>query len=214
MLGDAFAYPRKGESWLKTVVIGGLLVFFAWLFVPLLLLQGYLMRVLKHASEGRTEPPAFGEWFDLLIDGAKLLLVTVAYFLVPILLLVAVEVVVDLGVVGAVLVTIAYGAAAYLLPAGLTNMAREGTIGAGFDFGVVTDVAGSTDYLIAVVLAILVGTILGAIATLLSAVLVGVFLLFYVQVMVYYLWARGFAAGVEGTAETTSDVTGAPGTTE
>ncbi len=218
MIGDALSYPKSGESWLRTVLIGGLLLLFSWLIVPAILLQGYLLRVLRAGSEEAVEPPVFDEWADMLVDGLKVIAVAIGFFLVPFVLAVLLGLAFggfEAGAIGflvGVVVFAAYLVAAYLLPAGLTNMAMEGSLGAAFDTDVLRRVGGSSDYLVAVASAIVIGVILGAVASMLTVVLVGVFLLFYVQVAMYYLIGRGYGQAMEMTPETTGDVT--PGRAE
>lgn len=220
MIGEALSFPKEGESWIKTVLIGGVLLLFSWLIIPTVLVQGYLLRVLRAGSEKAAEPPVFDEWGDLFVDGLKLFVVTLGYFIVPILLAVVLGSVagaLDSGAIGAlvgIVVFVAYLVAAYLLPAGLTNMAREGSIGAAFDTDVVLEVGRNSEYAVAVVLGILLSIVLGGIAAMLSIVLIGFFLLFYVNIAVYYLFGRGYGEAM-GTSAGAADVaSGSPGTLE
>lgn len=220
MIGEALSFPKEGESWIKTVLIGGVLLLFSWLIIPTVLVQGYLLRVLRAGSEKAAEPPVFDEWGDLFVDGLKLFVVTLGYFIVPILLAVVLGSVagaLDSGPIGAlvgIVVFVAYLVAAYLLPAGLTNMAREGSIGAAFDTDVVLEVGRNSEYAVAVVLGILLSIVLGGIAAMLSIVLIGFFLLFYVNIAVYYLFGRGYGEAM-GTSAGAADVaSGSPGTLE
>ena len=52
MLSEAFAYPRRDDDWLRTVLIGGVLLLFSPLFLPALVVQGYLVRVLQGVVGG------------------------------------------------------------------------------------------------------------------------------------------------------------------
>ncbi|KAB1196016.1 MULTISPECIES: DUF4013 domain-containing protein [Haloferax] len=101
-----------------------------------------------------------------------------------------------LTVVGALLVFALSLLVAYFVPAAGANFALEGRLGAGFDFRTIFKGAFTSEYAIAWVLAIVVSAVLGTIGSFLSFVLVGVFILFYVQVTTYYLWARGYADGL------------------
>lgn len=221
MLVDALKYPSRGESWLKTVLIGGILSLLGFLVVPLILVQGYMLRVLHDGTEGAEEPPVFDEWGDMLVDGIKVIAAALVFFLVPLGLLFVAMMVGGFaavsgsegsGIVGLLLGLFAFVTwllAAYLLPAGLANMAREDAFGAAFDTAALRTAAGSTDYLVAVVLAFVVAIVLGTIASALSAILVGVFILFYLQVSVFYLYGRGFSEAMESRSESTSTVGGA-----
>ncbi len=88
-------------------------------------------------------------------------------------------------------------AGAYLLPAALANFARTGDVVAAFHLGTVARAAFAWDYLVAVLLAIVVGVVLGSIGAMLSVILVGAFVLFYLQVVVYHLVGQGFARGLD-----------------
>jgi hypothetical protein len=88
---------------------------------------------------------------------------------------------------------------AYIGLAGIANYAREGTFGAGFDFGVITDVITSRDYLIAWGYVIALNIVVGVIITVLNIVpflgaIVGVFVGFYSLIIAAWLWGNGFAA--------------------
>jgi len=215
MLSDAFDFPRSGDDWLPTILIGTVLSMLSVLVLPAFVLQGYLVRVLRDAAADEPAAPSFTRWGELLVDGLKLLVVNVLY---AVIVLVPMGVV--LGVIGGVgalfgdsnagalfatatglvfaLLAVVIGLlVAYLVPAALANFAIEGRIGAAFDVGTIRRGAFTGEYATAWLLAIVVAVIGGLVGSLLSVILVGIFLLFYVQVMTYYLWGRGFAAGLD-----------------
>jgi len=216
MLGEALSYPKSGDDWLKSILIGGVLTLVgAFIFVTLLPVQGYLVRVLRSAANDEHEAPVFDEWGDLFVDGIKVLLVQFAYALVPMAILFVGVLVAGIGaisatesssigagvgIVGAVILLVGFlliVVVSYLVPAALANFAYEDDLGAAFDFGTVVDAAFTSDYFVALLLAFVVGLVLGIIAFLLTFLLVGVFLSFYVQVSVYYLFGRGYAKGLD-----------------
>lgn len=231
MLSDALSYPLDGDSWIRTVLIGGLLSLLTVFVIPIFFLQGYYVRVLRGVTNDDPNPPEFRDWGDLLVDGLKLFAVNLVVGLVAFLALGVVAVIFGagsllsaggaggdpgaaaggvfaaFGVVGFLLFIAFALVLGYVAPGMFANFAREDSIAAAFD--VSTIVAGVTtiEYLTAWVLAIVVGLVLGTIASLLSVVIVGVFVLFYVQVVTYYLFGRGFADGLEekrgGSAATT-----------
>jgi E3 ubiquitin-protein ligase DOA10 len=84
-----------------------------------------------------------------------------------------------------------------VLPAAMTNVAREQSVGAAVDFGVLRTAALSTDYFVALVLAVVVSVVLGAIAGVLAIFVVGIFVSFYVQVVTFYLVGRGFGEALD-----------------
>jgi hypothetical protein len=84
MLSDALSFPRRGDDWLPTLLIGGVLSVLAsfgplLLFVPFFVLQGYLVRVLDRAARDQRLPPSFTEWGSLVVDGLKAFVVSVVY---------------------------------------------------------------------------------------------------------------------------------------
>lgn len=216
MLGEALSYPRSGDDWLKTILIGGVLSLIGgFIFVTLLPVQGFMVRVLRSGAERDHEPPVFDQWGDLFVDGIKVIVIQIAYLVVPMIVLLFGLFVSGIGVlsaaegatgaagigaVGALLLLVGgllVVLVAYLVPAALANFAHEDSFGAAFDVGTVVDAAFTTDYLVALVLAFLVSLVLGGIALVLSFLIVGVFLSFYVQMSVFYLFGRGYAMGLD-----------------
>jgi hypothetical protein len=224
MLSDALSFPRRGDDWLSTLLVGGVLTVLGPFILPALVVQGYLVRVLDYAARRERNPPSFTQWGTLLVDGLKLLVVTVVYGLFAVVPLVVVfgalvvivpgdPVVADpgmpnptpsIGTGPGLLVFLGLAAlsglltlvVAYVLPAALANFAIEGRLGAAFDVRTVLAGAFTSDYAVAWLLALLVGAVGGFIGSVLTAVVVGVFVLFYVQVSLSYLFGRGFAAGL------------------
>lgn len=229
MLGEALAFPLNGDDRLKTHVIGAACLAFGFLILPAILLQGYLVRVLRAAAEGSDTPPSFDEWGDMLVDGLKLIAVGIGYFLVPfVLYFVAVFFVVGgglltgarggavgagLGVVGGLLLLatfLLFLVAGFFLPAGMTNFARTDDVGAAFDVGTVTSGALTSEYLVAWVIAIVVGFLLNFVGSMLAVILVGFLVLFYGQVVTYYLFGRGFVRGLGEECEATDGGSSTP----
>jgi len=222
MLEDALRYPVNGEDRAATLVIGGLLLVFSFLILPAFVLQGYLLRVLRSTATGEDAAPSFTDWGELLVDGLKLLVVTLLYGVaisVPFAVGAAIVGIGGLagsdagvaafGVVGllvmavALVVTIAVG---YVLPAAMTNFALEGNVGAAFDVDAIRGAAFSSKYLVGVLLGVVLGGVVNTVASPLALVLVGIPLLFYGQVVTYYCFGRGFAegTGTYGPASTAS----------
>lgn len=216
MLSDALSFPRSGDDWFPTLVIGGLLTVLSFFVIPAFILQGYYVRVLRAVATGDDEAPSFTDWGGLLVDGLKLFVINVAYSLVLMIPYFALIFVVILGGNdGAGALALVLGLAigvlglvvGYFVPAAFTNFAIEGNFGAAFDFGTIKSGAFTSDYAMAWVLAIIVGIVGGTIGVALGVVLVGFLILFYVQIVVYYLFARGFLKGLgrtPGESETTT----------
>ena len=217
MLSDALRYPLEGDGWLRTILVGGLLTILSVLVLPWFFLQGYYVRVLHGVTNDDPMPPKFTDWVDLLVDGLKLFVLNILVTVVIALVQVAVGVAMGTGstfagsgpatdpgaagsALGAAGLLVFLGAMlviGYVVPAMLANFGREDSLTAAFDVSTVLSGALTREYLIAWVLAVVVGLVLGFVATLLSLLIVGIFGLFYVQIVTYYLFGRGFAAGLE-----------------
>jgi hypothetical protein len=215
MLGDALSYPRNSSDWIPTILIGGILSALSVLVLPIFVVQGYSVRVMRSAAKGEEAAPSFTDWGGLVVEGLKLFAVSIVYGLIvmiptSVVLFATVgisSVVTDptsppnaaLGIVGillVLLVTLLSLLVAYFGPAGYANFAIEGSLGAAFDFSTIVSGATTGEYFKAWLLAIVVAIVLGTIGGLLSLVLVGIFVVFYVQVVTYYLFGRGFAEGL------------------
>jgi hypothetical protein len=226
MLSDALSFPRRSDDWLPTLLIGGILTFLGPLVLPALVVQGYLVRVLGRAAADERTPPSFTDWGRLLVDGLKLLVVNLVYgvvvFLPLAVVFAALVVIVPTGpsvaepgmgpgmappsggtatglVVFLALLLVALLAVlvvGYVLPAALANFAIEGRLGAAFHLRTILRGAFTREYAVAWLLALLVGVVGGLVGSALTAVVVGIFVLFYVQVSFYYLIGRGFASGL------------------
>lgn len=223
MLSDALSFPRRGDDWLPTLLVGGVLTLLGVLILPAIIVQGYLVRVLAAAANNERTPPSFTEWGRLFVDGLKLLVVNIVYGLLVIVPLVAVlvpvavvsptsPVPVEPGttptpptpgsgtalvlLAGLLVVLLAALVLSYVLPAALAHFAMEGQLRAAFDIPTILSGALTTEYAVAWLLALVVGLVGGLVGSVLSAVVVGVFVLFYVQVSFYYLLGRGFARGL------------------
>ncbi len=221
-LEDALTYPMEDEDWLITVAIGGVLTFLGFLLVPIVLINGYLVGVIRAATDGAPEPPAFEDWEDLLIDGVQATVIGFVYMLVP-------AIVGTVTVGGAILAFLTgsqFGAAAgfggllaglfltlvlalvfgYVAGAALVNFAREDELAAGFDISTLSSVVLDANYAIPWLIA--AGVLIGAgivnsiLATIpLLGAFAGAFVMFYATVVAITLLADGFddATGASAT---------------
>ena len=227
MLSDALRYPLNGDGWLRTILVGGLLTILSVLVIAAFFLQGYYLRVLRSVANDDPEPPRFDDWVDLFVDGLKLVVVNILVVLALFVVLgltgivfgggsLLAEGAAEAGAVSGVLGAASVGVIAvasllftYIAPAMFANFAREDSVAAAFDVSTILSGVITVEYLVAWLLAIAVGVVLGAIASFLSLLVVGVFGLFYSQVVTYYLFGRGFVEGVatnepnSGTTTTT-----------
>lgn len=224
VLKTALWYPWNDGKSGTTLVGGGILTLLSPLVIPALLVLGYLLRVVEAVLDDRDDPPAFGSWGALLVDGLKAAIVLLVYVLVPlvvgaILLAIiasAVGVRFDGGLptlsnaaaVGGLFFVVALLLAGlallvwYLAPAALVHLARTRRLGAAFAFGDVRRLAHASAYGSAWLLAVGVFAANAVVLLVLNAAGVGVilsgFLSFYAFVTMSFLYARGAGtAGVE-----------------
>ena len=180
-------------------------------------MNGYLLRVTRAAVASEPTAPEFDEWADLFVDGILVWVIELVYVGIPTFLLLLVIVPffvvtsagVSSGISGSAMavgglvgglvflvVILALVIAGYLLPGALANFARTGEFTAAFDLRTVARGAFTGDYLVAILLVIVVSIVLGFVGAMLSVILVGVFVLFYLQVVVFHLIGTGFAQGL------------------
>ncbi|MDS0258077.1 DUF4013 domain-containing protein [Haloarcula sp. S1CR25-12] len=203
----------QGESWIGRMLIGGLLVFFAFFIIPIFFFQGYLLRVLGSSVRGDPEPPAWEDWGGLFVDGLKATVVAFVYALVPTIVFLGIGgvlvgiggaagdsgggIIAGFGILTALLFIPVLLLVYYLVPAALANMAVEGSIGAAFDFEMISNVVLSVDYLVAVLMPIVVGVLLNIVSFLLGITIVGYllvpFITFYGQVAIFRMFGLAFA---------------------
>ena len=206
MFETALAYPKAGAGAPKRIALGGVLVLFSFLIVPLILLQGYYLRVLGSSFGGEPTPPSFEDWRTLFADGVKAFAVVFAYTLLPsTCLFLAALVGGDGGGGFAVLGTgilivslLLYAVVSYVAPIGLVALARTGSMGASLDRAEIAPVARSGMYLRGWLLAALVFVVGSVVAAMASVLLLGVFVFFYANVAASYLVGRGVANAQPG----------------
>lgn len=211
-LGDALAYPTEHQEWVKTILIGGALSIFAFLLIPIVLVYGYIVRVLRRRLDGDPQPPTFGQWEELLVDGIKAVGIGFVYLLIPGLVgfvtvgdsIAAVATGTQsgpgagdgilFGALLSLLVSLLFG---YVAVAAIVNFVYEGEFAAAFDFTTLRGIVLDGDYAVAwglsvVVFAgvrVLVG-VLGVIPLL--GTVIGAFVFFYAQIVAAHLWADGY----------------------
>lgn len=196
MIGDAISYPTQHDDWLKIILIGGLLSIVSAIpvlgIVGSILISGYFVRVLRSAGRDEETPPVFDEWGELLIDGIKYIGISLIYFLIPTVISFILLAILGFdSIVGLLFMVVLMLVIMYLLPAALTNFALTDSVDAAFDLSAITDAAFTSEYFVAIVLAILVGLVLGIIGSILSIVLVGIAVLFYMNIVVHYIFGQG-----------------------
>lgn len=80
LTSDAMKYPSRD---FKKVIILGLLFLISFLIIPAFLVIGYVFRVIKWSIAGVDELPEFDEWGEMFMDGLKIFVVELVYFIVP-----------------------------------------------------------------------------------------------------------------------------------
>ena len=223
MIEEAINYPRNGDDALTTLLIGGVLGLLSVLVVPIFLLFGFTVRVLRSVEDGEEAPPTFGDWGDLFVDGLRAFAITLVYSLVPLIVLgvtvggTAVALVAgDAGpgaiagaffgfLLGGLLWLVAF----YMIPAALASFAREGRMGAAFDAsvlrGVLLDGRYATAWLVAFVFFVVASVVVGVLNVVpILGFVVGAFVNFYVGVAAAYLYGNAFvdASAAEVPPET------------
>jgi len=220
MIGDAISFPRQNDEWLTTLLIGALLSIFSFLIIPGLILQGFLLRVARAGANDAAEPPTFGDWIELLVDGVKAFVVAFVYGIVPAMLFVAAMSVLvggtvfsiasgnegaaaGFGVLIAVVVLVmipVFLLIGYLTVAAQVRLAVTGDLGAAFQIRTVSRIAFNADFFVGFLLAVVVGIALSILGSILVIVLVGLLILFYAQISMYYLFGRGCGKATGGSA--------------
>lgn len=212
-------YPMEGEEWMKTVLVGGLLVFFGFLLVPLFVAYGYLVRVVRHELDMEPEPPVFEDWGELLVDGGKAWAISFVYMLVP---LVVAGVTVGgslaamatgnetaaaagfgglwIGLLLSGLLALVFG---YLAVVGILNFADTGRFGAGFDVETIRTVALDREFALSWLVSIAVFVVAGIVGGIpVIGWILAPFASFYAAVVAANLWAGGFSQALEADTAT------------
>ena len=159
IFSDSFGYPSKS---LKRVVVLGISALFSILIIPFFIMFGYALRVIRKSIEGETEPPAFDDLGAMIVDGMKYLVVSIVYFLIPMILMgigitsvITSETSYDMMGGSASSIAFLTGSGLFLLgfllmlvisvieTIGVANMAHTGKLGAAFRFGEILRIIGS-----------------------------------------------------------------------
>jgi hypothetical protein len=214
MFNDSINYLKDSDDAARTILVGGLLGILGFLIVPALVVQGYVIHVLRRVSAGDTEAPTFENWTKLAVDGLKAFAIAFVYVLVP-----AIIGVVFVGggvalanespavggivaVIGGLLTLVAGLAIWYVIPAALVRFAEKNAMGAAFDYDSLSPILRDREYATGWLLALSVIVVAGVIASVLTAIpllgwLVAVFVGFYAQVTAAYIYARSYAEADE-----------------
>lgn len=190
---------------------------FSWLLIPGLAAWGYVLRVLKETSEGAEEPGPFEDWGELIADGLMSIVIAIVYAIVPFAIYFVMLTVIlggaqaggdaggllaGFGVVGFLLALVLFFVVQYILPAALTNYAREDSFGAAFDFKALKPVLLSNQYIIATLLLVaVVGIVLPTVIFVIGTITFGIGFLLLAPVMPFvYFWMYLVGAYMFGSA--------------
>lgn len=215
---EAVTYPTESDDWIVTVLIGGVMLFLSFLIIPAFIAYGYLVRAIRANLEGEPEPPTFGDWGELIVDGLKVFVIGLVFMIIPMVVMfatvgTAVVAIVSGGEAGAAagLGTLMLGMLAtfvlslifgYFAVVGIVNFANEGNVGAAFDVGTLRSVGINGDFAVPWLLSVVVFLAVGLITGVLNIIpflgaLIGVFLNFYALIVASTLWADGYLAATD-----------------
>ena len=204
MFQEALSYPRDSDSAVKTIAIGGVLLFLSFLVVPVFFVLGYITRTLRAVLDDEAEPPVFNDWGDLGMDGLKVFAIGFVYSLVPAAIALAAVfasgttlglggsgsgsglAVGVIALVATLALTVISLAIAYMLPAAIVGFVRTDSIAAAFAPDELRRLAFSrayaTGWLVAFGISLIAGVLIGVLnAVVIGAVLVP-FVTFYANV--------------------------------
>lgn len=148
---DALEYSAK--DW-KTLVILGVICLFSFLLIPAFLITGYNYRVINQAVHGiingRDPLPDFEDLIEMFIEGVEVVIVQIAYMLVPAIIFIIFVLIAShvpdtaataLMVIGCLITFIAVIMACLMAQMGLCHMAyNDGAFSKAFALGEIREV--------------------------------------------------------------------------
>ncbi len=159
MIVDAVKYPLTDDDYLKTLVIGSLLVVGSVLVLPLFVLLGFFTRAIGNAMDG-DPPPQFEEYGSLFFDGLKLTAVFLPYLLVFVVLLFLVSLAGSIsepaGIAAFLILVPVYFGLVYLGTSILFHFCRRRRMRDAFELRAILDTAFGLRYLVVVLLWLIV----------------------------------------------------------
>jgi len=214
-LRSVAAYPTNREGWVRTVLLGGLLVFASVLLVPLVLVYGYVVHAIRTTLQGSAEPPAFGNWRQLFVDGLRALVIFLIFLLVPAFVVVLTAVTFESALVslaeagdpGAATGGLVAGFAlsgvltvlfTYVAAAAVVNFVREERFAAAFDLRMLRRIVLNREYALAWLTALVVLFVASFVGLIpLVGWLLAPFASFYALVVAGHLWSIGVSAALD-----------------
>lgn len=226
-INKAFRFVMEDKQWISKLLIGALMSVLGFLILPALILQGYLVKIIRQVMNGGWDGlPEWDDWGKLLRDGFFVTVAQIVYTL-PFIILMFIGIAAtggiasvsnseDLAAVAATggglvmfcLVILFAIALLFLTPAILIQYAIKDEFGASFRFGEVADIIrdNMADILIAfvvsVVAAIAISLVIGVLAIIpclgwIAAFLIGLAVGPYISFVTGHLYGQ-IAAKVLG----------------
>lgn len=216
---DALTYPMESDDWLTTVGIGGVMLILSFLIVPMFVAYGYVARAIRANLDGEPEPPTFGDWETIIVDGIKVWAVGFIYMLIPLIvmfltvgtfffaLLTGSEAgaaagigTLIIGMLVSFVLVLVFG---YFAVVAIVNMVSEDEFGAAFDVDTLRSVGLDGDFAIPWLIVVGVFFGVGVVVSILNVIpllgsLIGAFVYFYAFIVASKLWAEGFQAATSG----------------
>lgn len=148
---DALEYSAK--DW-KTLVILGVICLFSFLLLPAFLITGYNYRVVNNAVHGiingRDPLPDFDDLIDMFVDGVKVVIVQIAYLLVPCIIFILFAIIASqfggaassaLMIIGCLITFVIFVVAELMVQMGICHMAyNEGAFSKAFAISEIKEV--------------------------------------------------------------------------
>lgn len=224
MLEEALSYPLDDEDPTRPFLIGSLVLFSSFIVgLTIIPLYGYLLKVLDRGRTGQDGLPAFEDWETLIVDGLKVFVVNLIYTGIPSIVLSVIggflffflilggfavddggggggSIFLVLLLLGGFVALLAFGlilVASLMLPAALARMRVEDDLRAALEVREVFAVAKHSEYIVAVLLAFVVGFGFSLVGGLLSIVLIGIPILLYGFIVIFHLYGQAYARAVE-----------------
>lgn len=199
LINDSFNVIKKDSSKLKKVIIGTALILFSWLILPMLIYQGYLIRILKDTENGLiTELPSWSNTPQLLINGLLAIMISIMISIPSLILNIipmfteSLIVVLIIGNLGTVLSFVT----SYLTTAIITVYFRDG-LSEAMNLGRLKNILLSIEYLTGFMLTFILGFIFGILFLLVSITIIGI--LFIPPMIVVLMFMSTMIMGVSIT---------------
>lgn len=190
-VSKSFRYIMEDRQWLSKLLIGVVMSILGFLILPALILQGYVVKIIRHVMGGDWDSlPEWDDWGELLKDGFFVTVAQIVYTL-PFIILMFIGIAAtggiasvssgeDLAAVAATggglvlfcLVILFAIAFLFLTPAILIQYAIKDDFGACFRFGEVADIIRNrmADILIAFLVTLVAGIAIALVVGILSLI--------------------------------------------